>query len=300
MAEDGPKQDGAIEEIDHQEDRPAEIVPEKKERITFENQVSYFRWMRLLDPNSEHRAQIRNELIELNTGLIGHVIDTCFKEYAGLHREDLPSMGNIGLTVAVDHYDPERGVKFSTYGNRVIRTVIAKELKDEGDLIHLPWYVTDDVSRLNRFEEEFQKREQRRPTSDEMRNYLDELTTRGAKFAVASQHLNDTLSLDAPLSDETGDAGSTKLSDVLISPELDPEDALIQSDMARQLDVAIERLPNERDKFLIRARYGLLPDDPREWSFAEIGQRLGVTRQTARITEVRILDRLRKQSPEIE
>src|SRR4051812_18354886 len=59
-------------------------------------------------------AAAREEMIRANLRLVV----TLAMDYVnrGLALDDLIAEGNIGLTKAVERFDPARGVKFSTYG----------------------------------------------------------------------------------------------------------------------------------------------------------------------------------------
>ena len=55
----------------------------------------------------------RDLLFEENTGLIYSVAKRFLGR--GVEMEDLFQIGNIGLIKAIDHFDTELGVRFSTY-----------------------------------------------------------------------------------------------------------------------------------------------------------------------------------------
>lgn len=62
--------------------------------------------------------EARNILIEHNLRLVAHV---CKKyEQSGLDKEDLISIGTIGLIKAIDSFSPDRNVRLATYAARCI------------------------------------------------------------------------------------------------------------------------------------------------------------------------------------
>ncbi|WP_263707891.1 sigma-70 family RNA polymerase sigma factor [Shouchella tritolerans] len=74
----------------------------------------------------------RNEMIMDNIGLVHHVCKQ-FKsrgELAGIPYEDLIQVGTIGLIKAVDRFEPERELAFSTYAVPKISFEIRKEFRD--------------------------------------------------------------------------------------------------------------------------------------------------------------------------
>ncbi|MEE1055926.1 MAG: sigma-70 family RNA polymerase sigma factor [Acutalibacteraceae bacterium] len=72
----------------------------------------------------------RDEFIESNLGLV-HACATRFKG-KGIEYDDLYSAGCVGLIKATDHFDPERGLCFSTYAVPVILGEIRRLFRDGG------------------------------------------------------------------------------------------------------------------------------------------------------------------------
>src|SRR5439155_23759314 len=72
-------------------------------------------------------------LAEANLRLVVSVA----KRYArrGLDMADLVQEGNLGLLRAIDGFEPERGVRFSTYAVWWIRQAIEEALANQGGLV---------------------------------------------------------------------------------------------------------------------------------------------------------------------
>ena len=86
----------------------------------------------LLVKTKEGDSEARKTLIEENTGLVHHVV----KRFAGrgVDMQDLFQIGCIGLIKAVDHFDMDRDVAFSTYAVPMILGEIRRFLRDDGPL----------------------------------------------------------------------------------------------------------------------------------------------------------------------
>ena len=95
-------------------------------------------------------------------------------------------------------------------------------------------------------------------------------------------------SLDAPVTEDSvfGDF----LPD---TGALSPEAPLLEKESLRRLRRALESL-GERERLVLGLRYGIV--NAREHTLAEIGQRLGVSRERARQIEKEALQQLRRHS----
>ena len=68
----------------------------------------------------------KNKLIEHNLRLVAHITK---KYYADENdRDDLVSIGTIGLIKAIDSYKPDKGIKLSSYASRCIENAILSPL----------------------------------------------------------------------------------------------------------------------------------------------------------------------------
>jgi len=72
----------------------------------------------------------RNQIISENIGLV----HACAKHFKGrgMEYDDLFQAGCLGLVKAVDNFDSDRGVKFSTYAVPVILGEIRRLFRDGG------------------------------------------------------------------------------------------------------------------------------------------------------------------------
>ena len=71
---------------------------------------------------SQGSPDARRELIEHNLRLVAHIV----KKYyvTGSDQDDLISIGTIGLIKAVDSFDPNKGIRLSSYASKCIENEI--------------------------------------------------------------------------------------------------------------------------------------------------------------------------------
>lgn len=84
----------------------------------------------LIEKSQAGDKKAREVLIEKNLGLVHHIV----RRFAGrgYELEDLFQIGTIGLMKAVDKFDLQLGLKFSTYAVPVITGEIKRFLRDDG------------------------------------------------------------------------------------------------------------------------------------------------------------------------
>src|SRR5437762_3505626 len=84
-------------------------------------------------PTEDEVARIVHE----NAGLVGTLVNRTLRLFprlpGGYDRDDLRSLGYLGLLRAAQTFDSARGVAFSTYACRCIENAIARALKRESE-----------------------------------------------------------------------------------------------------------------------------------------------------------------------
>src|SRR3984893_15369593 len=93
-------------------------------------------------------AVARERMINANLRLVV----TIAHDYVnlGLPLLDLISEGNIGLTKAVERFDPKKGAKLSTYAMWWIKQAIKRALANQSKTIRLPVHLVDKVGKVRR------------------------------------------------------------------------------------------------------------------------------------------------------
>lgn len=104
-------------------------------------------------------------LFNKNTGLVHHVMKRFLSR--GLEAEDLFQIGSVGLLKAIDKFDPDYGVCFSTYAVPLIMGEIQRYLRDDG-LIKVSRSIKENLIRLRGIRERYLQRTGREPTLTEL------------------------------------------------------------------------------------------------------------------------------------
>jgi RNA polymerase primary sigma factor len=226
----------------------------------------------------------REHLIRANARLVISVAKRFLNR--GLPFADLIQEGNIGLMRAIRNFDYHRGFKFSTYATWWIRQAVSRAIADQSRTIRLPAYISDQLGRLQRVQVGLQQRLGRTPSNQELAEAM-ELPV--ARIEQMREAVAQPMSLEAPVSDED----ESELGDLLEdSNALDPEEAVSDSMMTEEMRHRLADLP-PREREVIELRYGL--GETEALTLAEVGARMGITRERARQLELQALERLRQQ-----
>src|SRR4030095_12872201 len=86
----------------------------------------------------------------------------------GLPMLDLIEEGNLGLIHAVDRFDPDRGLRFSTYAAIWIRQAMLRGIAEQSRAVRIPVQMLHQVTRFVRVERSLRARHGREPAHEEI------------------------------------------------------------------------------------------------------------------------------------
>jgi RNA polymerase primary sigma factor len=222
----------------------------------------------------------KQTMVESNLGLV-HAVATRFNG-SGVPLDDLVQEGTIGLTRAAELFDPDRGVRFSTYAAWWIRRSIRDAIADS-KVIRIPAKANGQLAAVRRAETELKRLRAGRASDAEIAQ-LTELSVGAVRSLRAAAQV--TVSLDQPVGE-----GTTPLGDLVADREgVDPADTAIAHEQRERVWAMLRLLPKRHRDVLVR-RYGLIGG--RAQSHAEIGSVLGVGEERSRQLERESLHRLR-------
>ena len=151
------------------------------------------------DLPEDERARLRDELVRLHLPLVEHFARRFLNR--GEPFDDLLQVGTIGLIKAIDRFDLERGVEFSTYATPTIVGEIKRHFRDRGWAIRVPRRLQELRLTITTATAELTQEHGRSPTVAELAERVgvpEEEIIEG----LESSNAYSTLSLDAPDSSE--------------------------------------------------------------------------------------------------
>ena len=87
--------------------------------------------------------------------------------------DDLVQVGYLGLLKAIDRFDPERGLEFTTYATPTILGEIKRHFRDKGWSVRVPRRLQELSAKVNQATDALTAELQRSPKIEEIAEYLD-------------------------------------------------------------------------------------------------------------------------------
>lgn len=222
--------------------------------------------------NGDRKA--RDELIYGNLRLVLSVIQkfTSRKECI----DDLFQVGCIGLVKAVDNFNTQLDVKFSTYAVPMIIGEIRRYLRDNNS-IRISRSLRDLAYRALQAREDIQAQSDREASADEI---AEKLGCSRSDVSQAMEAIMDPISIYEPVYNENGDSLCVldKLCDSSSGDDVWLEDIALRD--------ALEKL-NERERRIINMRYF------EDMTQTEIANEIGISQAQVSRIEKSALERIR-------
>jgi RNA polymerase sigma-32 factor len=204
---------------------------------------------------------------------------------------DLVQEGNIGLMQAVKKYDPERGVKLSSYAAWWIRAYILRYIMDNWKMVKLG---TTEAQRKLFFK---LRQEQEKLISQGFeaspKLLAERLNVSEQDVVEMDQRLgHDEVSIDAPLRGDE-DSGATRGDRYLPSTAMAADERLGAEQLKalfREKLAEFARTLEGKERYIFENR--LTSDEP--LTLQDIGDKYGVSRERARQIEAALINRMRE------
>lgn len=264
MTSSAPKPEGARAEErvpqapqrDASEARAVRRAPKGKDAWDKERTHELFR---LYKEKGDEEA--RDQLIVSHLNLV-RFLASKFKN-RGEPLDDLVQVGTIGLIKAIDRFDPERGLEFTTYATPTILGEIKRHFRDKGWSIRVPRRLQELSAKVNQATDELTIELQRSPSVEEI----------AAKLGVGAEEILEAMESSGAYTSVSLEAGGSSEDDeapALIDRLGSVDEDLDASDDRMVIDDAISDF-SPREQEIVRMRFidGLTQ--------VEIAKRLGVS-----------------------
>ena len=220
--------------------------------------------------------RLRNELVERHLGLAAHVARRF--GHRGPSDDDLRQVAFLALVKAVDRFEPDRHVAFSTFAGRTIEGEIKRHFRDHTWTVRVPRSAKEIHLRLRRATDELTQQIGRSPTATQLAEHLG-IGTDEVVEGIAAGLAYRTASLDAPVGVE-GD-GARQVGDV--------DDGFDHIADSTVVDDLLQTLA-PREQEIVRLRFY------EELSQSEIAARVGISQMHVSRLLRRSFEQMRRQA----
>ncbi len=230
----------------------------------------------------------REQMIQANLRLVVKIA----KEYSnpGMTLSDLVAEGNLGLLRAVEEFDPDAGVRFSTYAAWWIKQTIKRAMITTGQSIRIPAYLSKLIHKWRRTASELEAAFGRSPTTAEM---AKKLKISGKRADLVQQGLQ---AVTAP--SQVGSESVQAISEMIGDKDHAPEQMMMDAANIPFVHSLLGRL-DERERKILELRFGLDGHEGPQRTFKEIGKIIGLTRERVRQLEKKALADLKLACDEL-
>lgn len=149
--------------------------------------------------------EAREQLVMSHLNLVRFLANK-FKN-RGEPLDDLVQVGYLGLLKAIDRFDPDRGLEFTTYATPTILGEIKRHFRDKGWSVRIPRRLQELSAKVNQATDILTTQFQRSPTIQEIADYLDASVDEVLE-AMESSSAYSSVPLEGTGSSENDDAPS--------------------------------------------------------------------------------------------
>ena len=184
-------------------------------------------------------------------------------------RDDLVQSGLLGLTKALDRFDPAQGASFTGYAVPTMLGEMRRHLRDHAWAVRVPRALQEDAMRVTRAIQQLEPHLGRSPAPQEIADHL-ELDVESVLEAIVAGRAYHSSSLEQP--------AGTGSEDLTLGDTVGEDDAELERSEIAVLLGHVRHVLDERERYVLHLRF------ERDMTQTAIARRIGVSQmQVSRI-----------------
>ncbi|MDO5718274.1 MAG: SigB/SigF/SigG family RNA polymerase sigma factor [Tissierellia bacterium] len=213
-----------------------------------------------------------------------YIADILAKKYVnkGIEYDDLYQVASIGLILAIDRFDIDKGFEFSSYATPTIIGEIKKYFRDKGWVIRVPRRIQELSKKVNNARVYLSQNLQKSPTIADIAEYL-EIEEEEVLEAIEASRVYSPQSLYSTF-EVSNDDREVNLSDLIGEEDKHFE----QIEFADFVQRVMKNL-NEVEKVILIDRYF------EKKTQVSIAKKLNISQMTVSRIEKKVLEKFRKE-----
>jgi RNA polymerase nonessential primary-like sigma factor len=201
---------------------------------------------------------------------------------------DVIQNGNLGLIRATGKFDPERGVRFSTYSAFWIKQSIMRGFIKPNSGVNISYRKDEVNKKLKVYIREFLSKEGKLPSVGQIVKDMKVKRSDAIDVLMFSRQSGESLLTG------TGCESNDELLECVQDNSYNPETVLEEKLLCEEVKEAIDSFP-ERENEIIRKRYGFDVDGKE--TLTELGDKYSISAEATRQIEKRVLAAIKNRYP---
>ena len=270
-----PKEEPVVEKhVTVQEEKRQEVVPTDDDQSYLLSEFNNKEFRKLLNRYHKGDKSAFEQLVKGNLKLVTGLART-YKDH-GVEYEDLVQEGTIGLMRAIERFNPNRKVQFPAYARWWIHQAFIQALIDMQSIVKIPANQVNLYKKVRKSIERYEQEHEYEPSSTEI-EIEEDLAPENIEFL---SNLPDRLHELTTRSNDWDELPSSDSAD----------DLLMKESQTHYINTILGKL-KKREADILRKVYGI---GQKSESLADIGERMGLTRERVRQIAEKAVRKLRE------
>ncbi|MCL2492480.1 MAG: SigB/SigF/SigG family RNA polymerase sigma factor [Clostridiales bacterium] len=230
-------------------------------------------------------TEIRNELVERHLDL-AEILAHKYLNH-GVELDDLIQVASYGLLLAVERFDPDRGIKFVTFATPTIIGEIKKYFRDTTWSVKVPRRLKEIAIRIPLAKKELEETLQYIPTVQELSDFMN-VSEEEVLEALESSRAYTAYSIDHPNMQEPEEDAESGYNNYFERHLGDEEKGYESFELSSVLDIVLGGL-SERERDILKKRF------LQEMTQRDVAKALGVSQMTVSRIERAVQEKFRAE-----